>query len=184
METILEYFITTNGVGKNPDLLSQILDDGQIINNGGRFKIPSQNLYLLANVSSYGRFTDQFDDIPYGPVNNGFDGYLATLENSLNEVQKTELQQTGVTEASYDPSIFGYLNTTYDFTSQSGWSYLTGDLLEMGIVIYYDVTTDSIIISSIDTFVTYAQTMNNIAWGQGLNRNQYGSTWQLPIKRI
>ena len=120
MESILKYYISTNGSVKTAQDLLSILNRGHVVTNGNFFIKPTNNFYVLANTNSYNRLTEALGYFTQGPVNNGFDTYISQLLGILDSDHIGYLNEQGLVEATSDPSLLGLFMNNFDFSGSGG----------------------------------------------------------------
>jgi len=170
----------------NYEKMSRVLDKGMILTNGGKFDLPNGYLYTLSSIETALKFLETLDgpDIVFTQwvIDNGFSGATSSMSTGiLNEwgsEDQLEFEKSGVYEATNSTSDLSWFSTTYKFvlkystrdaqeavkaevsdspTKATRKSSSSSMFLDKGIVIYYSSETDSIIFSSVETFLKYSE---------------------------
>lgn len=161
MKDILKYFINycKNSSGQfSVDAMDRLLDKGFVITNSdNEFKKPTKNLYTLGDTQVFLKLLEAVPNefFTERTVDNGFDNGLIKLEKLLGNDYQT-LEEIGLVELIDGNSIF--INYPQLFTIFDG----TFRLIEKGIVVNYDEQNNNIIISSVETFLKYNESVTPI----------------------
>ena len=168
MENIFKYFTEKFTESGNVDYkkMSKVLDKGMILTNGGKFDLPNGYLYTLAAIETALKFLEALDgpDILFTQwtTDNGFSGATSSMStgilNEWNSEYQSQFETKGVYEATNSRSDLSWFSTNYKFVLNYGDNKSSpGAFLDRGIVIYYSSETDSILFSSVETFLKYSE---------------------------
>jgi hypothetical protein len=178
MESLLNYYVVTSKIVADSTLpedsvksLVDILSKGTVIAHKNRFTKPTGGLSIIASFETYATFEDAVGSIPIGPVNNGFTAGISQLEEILDAETLSELQVTGIIEATRDSSIISFIIDNYDIENNQ---QAILDIIDIGIVSYYDPAKDLIVLSGVETFLKYAEAVGDPIWSNLLKYNTYG----------
>jgi hypothetical protein len=178
MESLLNYYVVTSKIVADSTLpedsaksLAAILSKGTIISIKDRFTKPTGGLSIIASFETYVKFIDAIEPIPIGPVNNGFTTGISQLEEILDAETLSELQVTGIIEATRDSSIISFIIDNYDIENNQ---QAILDIIDIGIVSYYDPEKDMVVLSGVETFLKYAEAVGTKPYDLLLKYNTYG----------
>jgi hypothetical protein len=163
---ILRYFIDyckdSNGIF-NVDVFVKILEQGIILTNDkDEFQKPVDDIYLISNTETFNRLYYYFniEDFEERQTDNGFENPgLIQLQTNLGVPENNDgyqiVDQYGMVELVSGNSKF--LDYPELFTISEIDEVLRMLLLEKGVVICYDVRYNNIILSSVETWLKYAE---------------------------
>jgi hypothetical protein len=178
MESLLNYYVVTSKIVADSTLpedsaeaLSRLLDKGTVIAPKNRFTKPTGGLSIIASFETYAKFEEVVGSIPIGPVNNGFTAGISQLEEILDAETLSELQVTGIIEATRDSSIISFIIDNYDIENNQ---QAILDILDRGIVSYYDPAKKLVVLSGVETFLKYAEAVEYPILSNLLKYNTYG----------
>jgi hypothetical protein len=184
MENIFKYFTEkfTESGNVNYEKMDRILDKGMVLTNGGKFDIPNGYLYTLASIETALKFLEASNgpDIVFTQwtTDNGFSGATSSISTGiLNEwgsEYQSEFETKGVYEATNSRSDLSWFSTTYKFVLNYGNEFSPSRILDKGIVIYYSSETDSIVFSSVETFLKYAEAVGVYNTTLSIKYNYFG----------
>ena len=156
MKDILKYFINycKNSSGQfSLEAMDRLLDKGFVITNSdNEFKKPTKNLYVLGDTQSFQKIQEALPDFPERTNDNGFQNNLVKLQNLLGNNYQL-LEEIGLVELIDGNSIF--INYPELFT-------IFNDMLLLiikGVVVNYDDQNNNIIISSVETYLKYNESV-------------------------
>jgi hypothetical protein len=165
---ILRYFID---YCKDSDIFNasnfnRITDKGVVITNEDKdFEIPVDNIYLISSAVTFNKLLSSYnpEDFEQIEIDNGFQNPgLTQLETALGNDYSTINQNGFVEVVSGTNSKFTNYNEFFssgiDSKGQPLLPYeVFNMILERGIVINYDERYNNIIISSVETWLKYAE---------------------------
>ncbi len=191
MENIFKYFTGkfTESGDVNYKKMDRVLDKGMILTNGGKFDLPNGYLYTLSSVETALKFLEALDgpDIVFTqwPIDNGFSGATSSIYNGiLNEWGSeylAEFEKSGLYEATNSTSDLSWFSTTYKFVLNYGNDISPDRLLDKGIVIYYSSESDSIVFSSVETFLKYAEAIGLYTTTLNIKYNTFGGPSDVAV---
>jgi hypothetical protein len=148
------------------DLFVRILDKGIILTNEkDEFEKPVNDIYLISNTDTFNRLFGYFNIEDFGErqTDNGFETPgLTQLQTALGNDYSTINQNVFVEVVSGTNSKFTNYNEFFssgiDSKGQPLLPYQVFNMiLERGIVISYDEQYNNIVISSVETWLKYAE---------------------------
>jgi hypothetical protein len=191
MENIFKYFTGKFTESGNVDYkkMSRVLDKGMILTNGGKFDLPNGYLYTLSSVETALKFLEALDgpDIVFTQwvIDNGFSGATSSISTGiLNEWGSeylAEFEKSGLYEATNSTSDLSWFSTTYKFVLNYGNDISPDRLLDKGIVIYYSSESDSIVFSSVETFLKYAEAIGLYNTTLNIKYNTFGGPSDVAV---
>ena len=191
MENIFKYFTGkfTESGDVNYKKMSRVLDKGMILTNGGKFDLPNGYLYTLSSVETALKFLEALDgpDIVFTQwvIDNGFSGATSSISTGiLNEWGSeylAEFEKSGLYEATNSTSDLSWFSTTYKFVLNYGNDISPDRLLDKGIVIYYSSESDSIVFSSVETFLKYAEAIGLYTTTLNIKYNTFGGPSDVAV---
>jgi hypothetical protein len=194
MENIFKYFTEkfTESGDVNYEKMDRIIDKGMVLTNGGKFDLPNGYLYTLSSVETSAKFLEAISSesvvFTQWTTDNGFSGATSSISTGILNEWGSEYQSNfetkGVYEATNSTSDLSWFSTTYKFVLNYGNDILrqqaaqrqaqTSRILDKGIVIYYSSETDSIVFSSVETFLKYAEAIGLYTTTLNIKYNTFG----------
>jgi len=192
MENIFKYFTEkfTESGNVNYTKMSRVLDKGMVITNGGKFDLPNGYLYTLSSVETSAKFLEAISSesvvFTQWVIDNGFSGATSSMSTGILNEWGSEYQSNfetkGVYEATNSTSDLSWFSTTYKFVLNYG-NYFSSvrssrknGFLDKGIVIYYSSESDSIVFSSVETFLKYAEAIGLYTTTLNIKYNTFGGS--------
>jgi hypothetical protein len=157
---ILRYFIDycKDGNGINVDLFVRILDKGIILTNEkDEFEKPVNDIYLISNTDTFNKLFGYFNIEDFGErqTDNGFETPgLTQLQTALGN-DYSIITEKGLVELIPGNSKFLDYPELFKISEIERSNYML--LLERGVVINYDRRYNNIILSSVETWLKYAE---------------------------
>ena len=159
---ILRYFIDycKDGNGINVDLFVRILDKGIILTNEkDEFEKPVNDIYLISNTDTFNKLFNygyfNIEDFGERQTDNGFETPgLTQLQTALGN-DYSIITEKGLVELIPGNSKFLDYPELFKISEiESNYMLL---ILEKGVVINYDRRYNNIILSSVETWLKYAE---------------------------
>jgi hypothetical protein len=150
----------------NASNFNRITDKGVVITNENKdFEIPVDNIYLISSAVTFNKLFSSYntEDFEQIEIDNGFQNPgLTQLETALGNDYSTINQNGFVEVVSGTNSKFTNYNEFFssgiDSKGQPLLPYeVFNMILERGIVINYDERYNNILISSVETWLKYAE---------------------------
>ena len=190
MENIFKYFTGKFTESGNVDYkkMSRVLDKGMVITNGGKFDLPNGYLYTLSSIETSKLLEDISSEsvvFTQWVIDNGFSGAASSISTGiLNEwgsQYQSNFETKGVYEATNSTSDLSWFSTTYKFVLNYGNDISPDKLLDQGIVIYYSSESDSIVFSSVETFLKYAEAIGLYTTTLNIKYNTFGGPSDVAV---
>ena len=150
----------------NASNFNRITDKGVVITNEDKdFEIPVDNIYLISSAVTFNKLLSSYnpEDFEQIEIDNGFQNPgLTQLETALGNDYSTINQNGFVEVVSGTNSKFTNYNEFFSSGIDSKGKPLLpyqvfNMILERGIVISYDEQYNNIVISSVETWLKYAE---------------------------
>jgi hypothetical protein len=191
MENIFKYFTGkfTESGDVNYKKMSRVLDKGMILTNGGKFDLPNGYLYTLSSIETSAKLLEAISSesvvFTQWGIDNGFSGATSSISTGiLNEWGSeylAEFEKSGLYEATNSTSDLSWFSTTYKFVLNYGNDISPDRLLDQGIVIYYSSESDSIVFSSVETFLKYAEAIGLYTTTLNIKYNTFGGPSDVAV---
>jgi hypothetical protein len=190
MENIFKYFTGkfTESGDVNYKKMDTTLDKGMVITNGGKFDLPNGYLYTLSSIETSAKLLEAISSesvvFTQWVIDNGFSGATSSISTGiLNEWGSeylAEFEKSGLYEATNSTSDLSWFSTTYKFVLNYGNDFSPVRFLDKGIVIYYSSESDSIVFSSVETFLKYAEAIGLYTTTLNIKYNTFGGPSAVP----
>ena len=191
MENIFKYFTGkfTESGDVNYKKMSRVLDKGMILTNGGKFDLPNGYLYTLSSIETSAKLLEAISSesvvFTQWVIDNGFSGATSSISTGILNEWGSEYQSNfetkGVYEATNSTSDLSWFSTTYKFVLNYGNDISPDRLLDQGIVIYYSSESDSIVFSSVETFLKYAEAIGLYTTTLNIKYNTFGGPSDVAV---
>jgi hypothetical protein len=191
MENIFKYFTGkfTESGDVNYKKMDRTLDKGMVITNGGKFDLPNGYLYTLSSIETSAKFLEAISSesvvFTQWVIDNGFSGATSSMSTGiLNEWGSeylAEFEKSGLYEATNSTSDLSWFSTTYKFVLNYGNDFSPVRFLDKGIVIYYSSESDSIVFSSVETFLKYAEAIGLYTTTLNIKYNTFGGPSDVAV---
>ena len=162
-KNIFKYFTNyfTNSGEVDYESMIRVLDKGILITNNNEFDIPIGQLYTLSTVETSFKLLEALSNLSLDTWSseNGFNSANSNILSGLTGDDLDSYNSLGVYEATGTYSYLEWFSETYNFVDNYANDPSPATVLSRGIVIFYNSNTDSIIFSSVETFLKYAEAL-------------------------